>query len=80
MPHSMIFKFDIPVDASMPHILIYFVQISAREDVAEVSQARFWEMVPGHVVGSLSIQVIYYLFSFPFVIIGDIGDTSSMES
>ncbi|XP_027349397.1 metal tolerance protein C2 [Abrus precatorius] len=32
-------------------------QISAREDVMEVSQARFWELVPGHVVGSLSIQV-----------------------
>ncbi|KAK7285476.1 hypothetical protein RJT34_20249 [Clitoria ternatea] len=32
-------------------------QISAREDVVEVSQARFWEFVPGHVVGSISIQV-----------------------
>ncbi|PQM41635.1 metal tolerance protein C2 [Prunus yedoensis var. nudiflora] len=32
-------------------------QITAREDVSEVSQARFWELVPGHVVGSLSIQV-----------------------
>ncbi|KAI4348785.1 hypothetical protein L6164_009463 [Bauhinia variegata] len=32
-------------------------QITAREDVVEVSQARFWELVPGHVVGSLSIQV-----------------------
>uniref|UniRef100_A0A803QP17 Cation efflux protein transmembrane domain-containing protein n=1 Tax=Cannabis sativa TaxID=3483 RepID=A0A803QP17_CANSA len=32
-------------------------QISALEDVSEVSQARFWELVPGHVVGSLSIQV-----------------------
>ncbi|KAK4281810.1 hypothetical protein QN277_013261 [Acacia crassicarpa] len=32
-------------------------QITAREDVLEVSQARFWELVPGHVVGSLSIQV-----------------------
>ncbi|PON44496.1 Cation efflux protein [Parasponia andersonii] len=32
-------------------------QISAHEDVSEVSQARFWELVPGHVVGSLSIQV-----------------------
>ncbi|KAK7259541.1 hypothetical protein RIF29_25150 [Crotalaria pallida] len=32
-------------------------QIAAREDVAEVSQARFWELVPGQVVGSLSIQV-----------------------
>lgn len=74
--HFTSFKFDIPVYASIPLILIYFVQISTREDVAEVSQARFWEMVPGHVVGSLSIQVIYYLFSFPFVSIGDIGDTS----
>lgn len=32
-------------------------QITAREDVSEVSQARFWELVPGHVVGSISIQV-----------------------
>ncbi|KAF3442649.1 hypothetical protein FNV43_RR16565 [Rhamnella rubrinervis] len=32
-------------------------QITAREDVSEVSQARFWELVPGHVVGSLSLQV-----------------------
>ncbi|KAK6945379.1 Cation efflux protein [Dillenia turbinata] len=32
-------------------------QISAREDVVEVSQARFWELVPGHVIGSLSLQV-----------------------
>ncbi|CAJ1908573.1 unnamed protein product [Sphenostylis stenocarpa] len=32
-------------------------QISAREDVMEVSQARFWELVPGHVVGSLIVQV-----------------------
>ncbi|KAG5219069.1 metal tolerance protein [Salix suchowensis] len=32
-------------------------QVSAREDVAEVSEARFWELVPGHVVGSISLQV-----------------------
>ncbi|KAF8396049.1 hypothetical protein HHK36_017661 [Tetracentron sinense] len=32
-------------------------QIIARENVSEVSQARFWELVPGHVVGSLSLQV-----------------------
>lgn len=32
-------------------------QVSAREGVLEVSQARFWELVPGHVVGSLSLQV-----------------------
>lgn len=32
-------------------------QISALEDVSEVSQARFWELVPGHAIGSLSIQV-----------------------
>ncbi|OIV95451.1 hypothetical protein TanjilG_06913 [Lupinus angustifolius] len=32
-------------------------QITALEDVVDVSQARFWELVPGHVVGSLSIQV-----------------------
>lgn len=25
----------------------------------EISQARFWELVPGHVVGSLSLQVIF---------------------
>ncbi|KAL4271975.1 hypothetical protein GQ457_13G011670 [Hibiscus cannabinus] len=32
-------------------------QIISREDVTEVSQTRFWELVPGHVVGSLSLQV-----------------------
>ncbi|KAG5055203.1 hypothetical protein JHK85_007713 [Glycine max] len=32
-------------------------QISAREDVMEVSQARFWELLPGHVFGSLIVQV-----------------------
>ncbi|KAL9336236.1 hypothetical protein Peur_070724 [Populus x canadensis] len=32
-------------------------QVSAREDVAEVSEARFWELVPGHVIGSISLQV-----------------------
>lgn len=32
-------------------------QISSRQDVAEVSQARFWELVPGHSIGSLSLQV-----------------------
>ncbi|KAK2651332.1 hypothetical protein Ddye_018821 [Dipteronia dyeriana] len=32
-------------------------QITSREDVTEVSQARFWELVPGHVVGSISLQV-----------------------
>ncbi|KAH6827542.1 Cation efflux family protein [Perilla frutescens var. hirtella] len=32
-------------------------QVSSREDIAEVSQARFWELVPGHVVGSISLQV-----------------------
>jgi len=44
---------------------VYSIQISAREDVMEVSQVRFWELVPGHVVGSLVVQVIYYLFSNP---------------
>ncbi|XP_021283384.1 metal tolerance protein C2 [Herrania umbratica] len=32
-------------------------QITSHEDVGEVSQARFWELVPGHVVGSISLQV-----------------------
>lgn len=32
-------------------------QITTHEDLSEVSQARFWELVPGHVVGSVSIQV-----------------------
>ncbi|ESQ48824.1 hypothetical protein EUTSA_v10020889mg [Eutrema salsugineum] len=32
-------------------------QITSREDVMEVLQARFWEVVPGHTVGSLRIQV-----------------------
>ncbi|GLT38607.1 hypothetical protein SLA2020_128450 [Shorea laevis] len=32
-------------------------QITSREDVTEVSQARFWELVPGHAIGSVSLQV-----------------------
>ncbi|XP_058098184.1 metal tolerance protein C2 [Magnolia sinica] len=32
-------------------------QITALEDVSDISQARFWELVPGLVVGSLLIQV-----------------------
>ncbi|XP_052173258.1 metal tolerance protein C2 [Diospyros lotus] len=32
-------------------------QVMSREDVSEVSQARLWELVPGHVIGSLSLQV-----------------------
>ncbi|XP_059668520.1 metal tolerance protein C2 isoform X2 [Cornus florida] len=32
-------------------------QVTSVEDVLEVSQARFWEVVPGHVVGSISLQV-----------------------
>ncbi|XP_055800697.1 metal tolerance protein C2 isoform X2 [Solanum dulcamara] len=32
-------------------------QVSSREDISEVSQARFWELVPGHVIGSISLQV-----------------------
>ncbi|CAK9169963.1 unnamed protein product [Ilex paraguariensis] len=32
-------------------------QVTSREDVLEVSQARFWELVPGHVVGSVMLQV-----------------------
>ncbi|KAF2289500.1 hypothetical protein GH714_036681 [Hevea brasiliensis] len=32
-------------------------QVTAREDISKISQARFWELVPGHVVGSLSVQV-----------------------
>ncbi|KAL8456331.1 hypothetical protein ACS0TY_034521 [Phlomoides rotata] len=31
-------------------------QVSLRDDIAEVSEARFWELVPGHVVGSISLQ------------------------
>ncbi|XP_059288612.1 metal tolerance protein C2 isoform X1 [Lycium ferocissimum] len=32
-------------------------QVSSRDDVSEVAQARFWELVPGHVIGSISLQV-----------------------
>ncbi|XP_068646884.1 metal tolerance protein C2 [Aristolochia californica] len=32
-------------------------QITSVEGVSEVSQSQFWELVPGHVIGSLSIQV-----------------------
>ncbi|KAL4296223.1 hypothetical protein GQ457_12G013710 [Hibiscus cannabinus] len=31
-------------------------QITCREDVIQVSEARFWEVVPGHVVGSLLLK------------------------
>ncbi|KAK8663232.1 hypothetical protein V6N13_025111 [Hibiscus sabdariffa] len=31
--------------------------VVSHEDVIEVSQARFWELVHGHVVGSLSFHV-----------------------
>nr|GFA60274.1 metal tolerance protein C2 [Tanacetum cinerariifolium] len=31
--------------------------VSSLEDVIEVPEARFWEFVPGHVVGSVSVQV-----------------------
>ncbi|BAF10544.1 Os02g0832700 [Oryza sativa Japonica Group] len=34
-----------------------FRQITACEDVSEVCQGRFWELVPGHAVGSLDIRV-----------------------
>nr|AMY26641.1 cation efflux protein [Linum usitatissimum] len=32
-------------------------QISACEDISQVSEARFWELVPGHAVGSISLQL-----------------------
>ncbi|GLT96199.1 hypothetical protein SLE2022_138420 [Rubroshorea leprosula] len=32
-------------------------QISSCEDVTEVSQAHFWELVPGHSIGSISLLV-----------------------
>ncbi|XP_076940516.1 metal tolerance protein C2-like [Bidens hawaiensis] len=32
-------------------------QVASLEDVIEVSEARLWEFVPGHVVGSVSLQV-----------------------
>nr|XP_043622962.1 metal tolerance protein C2 [Erigeron canadensis] len=32
-------------------------QVASLEDVIEVSEARFWEFVPGHVVGSVALQV-----------------------
>ncbi|GAB2266899.1 Metal tolerance protein C2 [Dionaea muscipula] len=32
-------------------------QIAALEDVLDVSEARFWELVPGHIVGSLCLLV-----------------------
>uniref|UniRef100_A0A0E0GFD8 Cation efflux protein transmembrane domain-containing protein n=1 Tax=Oryza nivara TaxID=4536 RepID=A0A0E0GFD8_ORYNI len=37
-----------------------FRQISACEDVSEVCQGRFWELVPGHAVGSLDIRIWAY--------------------
>lgn len=44
-------------------------QIASREDVAEVFQARFWELVPGHVVGSLALQVCFLFDSWCVAII-----------
>ncbi|XP_058003745.1 metal tolerance protein C2-like [Hevea brasiliensis] len=32
-------------------------QVRSRKDISKISQARFWELVPGHVVGSPSVQV-----------------------
>lgn len=32
-------------------------QVSSREDISELSQARFWELVPGHVIGSISLKL-----------------------
>lgn len=32
-------------------------QVNSREDISEVSQTRFWELVPGHIIGSISLQV-----------------------
>ncbi|KAE8689979.1 Metal tolerance protein C2 [Hibiscus syriacus] len=34
----------------------YWEQISCLKDVTQVSEARFWEVVPGHVVGSLLLE------------------------
>lgn len=45
--------------ASNIFLMISIHQVNALEDVSEVSQARFWELVPGHAIGSLSIQVYY---------------------
>ncbi|KAK4404957.1 Metal tolerance protein C2 [Sesamum angolense] len=42
-------------------------QLSSREDIAEVSQARFWELVPGHVVGSISLQVKQGMDDYPIL-------------
>ncbi|KAK4413047.1 Metal tolerance protein C2 [Sesamum alatum] len=42
-------------------------QISSREDIAEVSQARFWELVPGHAVGSISLQVKQGMDDYPIL-------------
>jgi zinc transporter 5/7 len=33
------------------------LQITAYEDVSELCQGRFWELVPGHAVGCLSVRV-----------------------
>ncbi|KAL8142897.1 hypothetical protein V2J09_015929 [Rumex salicifolius] len=32
-------------------------QVASHEDVVDISEARFWELVPGHTVGSISLQV-----------------------
>ncbi|ONK79818.1 uncharacterized protein A4U43_C01F10440 [Asparagus officinalis] len=42
-------------------------QITSLEDVCEVSQARFWEVVPGHAIGSVSIQVKKGVDDYPIL-------------
>ncbi|CAH9068213.1 unnamed protein product [Cuscuta epithymum] len=32
-------------------------QVTSRQDVSEIFQARVWEMVPGHAIGSISLQM-----------------------
>ncbi|XP_044507474.1 metal tolerance protein C2-like [Mangifera indica] len=52
-------------------------QATSQENVSEVSQARFWELVPGHVVGSISLQVegtdVYSILHFVHGLYRDLG-------
>ncbi|GMJ04399.1 metal transport protein 5 [Hibiscus trionum] len=42
-------------------------KITSRKDVAQVSEARFWELVPGHVVGSLLLKAKQEMDEGPIV-------------
>ncbi|GKV34557.1 hypothetical protein SLEP1_g42920 [Rubroshorea leprosula] len=40
-----------------PNISVFSIEQMLAADVTEVSQAHFWELVPGHAIGSISLLV-----------------------